>query len=195
LLQAAVGIAPADAKPMRKASKNGLHRELISSRIAEIRAAIETGGLREAAVRALLYVGMPRAAIDERGMEALRRIRSVGEGARKMTVAEFKAMVRLQFFMLLIDQDAALAAIPKMLPTELTARRRAFGSIREVLSARGAISGEVANRLGQIAGIFGLEHAEEALPAPSIARIEDGRRRNRGRHDAERSRPPAPRTH
>ena len=34
-----------------------------------------------------------------------------------MTLEEFKQVLREQFFALLLDQTAALAAIPKMLPT------------------------------------------------------------------------------
>ena len=39
------------------------------------------GGLREALVRALLYVGMARNAVDERGFEAIRRLRDAHPGA------------------------------------------------------------------------------------------------------------------
>ena len=42
-------------------------------RIAEIRAKIAKGGIREAAVRALIYIAMPRAAVDERAFRAIRR--------------------------------------------------------------------------------------------------------------------------
>jgi hypothetical protein len=79
------------------------------------------------------------------------------DSARKMTLAEFKAMVREQFFMLLIDEEAALAAIPDLLPKELDTRRKAFGMLREVLSAAGEIHGEVADRLRQMARLFGLD--------------------------------------
>jgi len=50
--------------------------------------------------------------VDERSLEALRRVRRNDSGTR-LTLAQFKAMVREQFFMLLLDRDAALAAIPK----------------------------------------------------------------------------------
>ena len=35
-----------------------------------------------------------------------------------MSLAEFKVLVREQFFMLLLDQEACLAAIPEMLPKD-----------------------------------------------------------------------------
>ena len=104
-LQAAVGIDPARTRPLRKAAKSPLHRELLQSRIAELKSRIPAGGMREAVVRGLIYVGMPRAAVDERGFEAIRRIRR--EQTATLPLAEFKAMVREQFFMLLIDRGGA----------------------------------------------------------------------------------------
>ena len=55
-------------------------------------------------------------------------------------------MVREQFFLLLLDEEAALAAIPKMLPTSADQRRQGLAAISEVLNASGEISGEVGER-------------------------------------------------
>ena len=49
----------------------------------------------------------------------------------RITLAEFKMLVREQFFMLLLDRDAALAAIPKLLPDNMDERRKAFSAIQE----------------------------------------------------------------
>ena len=43
--------------------------------VADLKARISEGGLREAALRALLYVGSARGMVDERSIEALRQIR------------------------------------------------------------------------------------------------------------------------
>ena len=176
ILQAAVGIDPADTRPMRRAGKSQLHRALVDSRISELRSRMAAGGLREGIVRAMLYVGMARAAVDERAVESLRRLHAASDGAGKMTVAEFKTMVREQFFMLVIDQEAALAAIPGLLPKEPEARRKAFGTLREVLSAAGEIRGEVADRLRQVAGLFGVDAARvkdtKVVSLRSVAKIE-----------------------
>ena len=66
---------------------------------------------------------MPRAAIDERGAEALRRVR---EAHTDLTLSAFKVLVREQYNMLLIDQKAALAAIPSMLPPDTDTRVKAL---------------------------------------------------------------------
>jgi hypothetical protein len=61
--------------------------------------------------------------------------------------------------MLLLDQKAALAAIPKLLPANMDDRRRVFAAIQEVLSASAGISGEVAQRLAQVSDLFGIDAA------------------------------------
>ena len=114
------------------------------------------GGVREGAIRAMLYVGLPRGSVDERGFEAIRRLRATQDGAKRLPLSEFKALVREQFFMLLIDAEAAVAALPELLPAG-DARRKTVATIREVLSARGEIEGEVAERLHRIARLLGVE--------------------------------------
>jgi pimeloyl-ACP methyl ester carboxylesterase len=161
-LQSAVGVDPqSTASGPREMDPK--HRELLQSRIAELKSKIGTGGLREAGLRALLYVGSARGMVDERSLEALRRLRQSDE-SRRITLSEFKMLVREQFFMLLLDREAALAAIPKLLPKNMDDRRRAFSAIQEVLSASAEISGEVARRLKQVAGLFGLADEGGTVP-------------------------------
>jgi hypothetical protein len=158
-LQAAVGIVPARSGPARKAGKTPLHRQVLEHRINEIRSRIATGGLRECVIRGLLYVGKARGGADERGLAAIRRLRETDRGRSRLSLAEFKALVREQYFMLLIDEAAALAAIPDLLPPSIDERRAAFAALREVLSARDTIEGEAAERLGHVARLFGVDAA------------------------------------
>jgi len=163
-LQAAAGIDPSSTRPLRRVGKNPLHRELLDKRIAELKSRIPAGGLREAVVRGLLYAGMARASVDERGFEAVRRIR---KAHADMPLSEFKTMVREQFYILLIDTEAALAAIPSMLPADTKTRRKAFDLIKEVMSARGELSAEDKERLLRLARLFELP--EESSGVRSLA--------------------------
>jgi hypothetical protein len=150
-LQAALGIDPASNESLRKAPKSSLHRELINKRIAELKSRISSGYRGEAVIRALLYVGMGRAAVDERGFEALRRVR---EKHTDISLAQFKAIVREQFYILLLDPEAALSAIPSMLPRELEIRRKTLDLIHDVLSARGEFSTDDRERFQRINRLF-----------------------------------------
>jgi len=154
LLQAAFGVDPADTRPARKAGKSPLHRELLQKRIAELKSRITQGGLREALIRSLVYVGMARGGVDERGFAAIRRLRVTGEGMPRLTLAQFKALVREQFLMLLIDTDATLTAIPNLLPKDNEARRKALEILRHVLAARGELPAEGQERLDRVARLF-----------------------------------------
>jgi pimeloyl-ACP methyl ester carboxylesterase len=157
-LQAAVGIDP-KSEPSRRREMSSEHRAMLEKRIAQLKSGIGEGGLREAAIRSLLYIGSARGMVDERSIEALRRIRRDYSGQR-MTLPEFKMLVREQFFMLLIDREGALTAIQKLLPEDLNQRRAAFTAIREVLSASGEITGERASRLQRVAALFGVDVEE-----------------------------------
>jgi Protein of unknown function (DUF3141) len=158
-LQAAVGVDPGGTQPLRKAAKSPLHRELLQTRIAELKSRIPVGGVREAVIRALIYAGMGRASVDERGFEAVRRIRRA-HGDIPLSV--FKALVREQFNMLLVDENAALAAIPGMLPADPEIRREAFGLVSLTLGARGEFSAEDQRRLNEVAQLFGVDTTSAA---------------------------------
>ena len=139
---------------MRKAASSPLHRQLLETRIAELRSHIDKGGIREAMVRAVLYVGMARQYMDERAFGLIRKMRLATTEHQRLTLAQFKAMVREQFFMLLIDQEAALAAIPALLPPGADERQAALAAIRDLISASGEPSGEAAERMRHVVALF-----------------------------------------
>lgn len=156
-LQAALGIDRNSNQPPRKAEKSLLHQALVEARIAELRSKLADGATCEGLARALIFVGMARGGADERGLEAVRRLRRAHPSAKQLSLAEFKAVMREQYFMLLIDEDAALAALPKLLPEAVEQRRAAFTALREVLEASGALTGLAAERLQRVASLFQLE--------------------------------------
>jgi hypothetical protein len=162
-LQSAVGVDPAGTQPLRKAARDPQHDELVRLRIADLRSRIAEGGPRAAAIRSLLYAGMGRAAVDERGFELARRIR---EAHGELGLAAFKALAREQFHMLMIDEEAALAAIPDMLPPEARIRREAYDRIGDILRARGELSADDRQRMAVLARLFGV-----SLAAKGAARV------------------------
>ena len=152
-LQAAVGIDPAGTQPLRRAGRTPLHDQMVESRISELKSRIATGSVTEGVVRALIYAGRPRGAIDERAFEAIRKMRAIDCGAQQPTLAEFKAMLRDQGFLLLLDPFAAVAALPVLIP-DVESRRWAMSVVRQVLNANGETSGEVALRLQHLAHLL-----------------------------------------
>jgi hypothetical protein len=164
LLQALVGLRGSDEPPRRHPGIEPERLAFIQQRIAELKARLAEGGLREAAIRSLVYIGLAGPGVDERAFEALRQMRAAQGG---LTLAEFKQTLREQFFALLLDRDGALAAIPQMLPADAAARVEALGKIRKVVSSIGEVSGERAERLAQIEKLF--QAGEAAVPGPATA--------------------------
>jgi hypothetical protein len=109
---------------------------------------------------------MARGSVDERGFEIIRRIRHARADTERLSLSDFKTLVRQQFFMLLIDLDAAVAAIAKLLPDNAEERHNAAGLLRELISAPGDMTPPVKARLDQMIEVF-----ETGRPAASYANV------------------------
>ena len=113
---------------------------------------VAKGGLREAAIRSVAYIGMAGPGVDERAFNVLRQLRDEHDG---LTLDEFKRVFREQFFTLMLDRDGALAAIPTTAAIPATATgQQALAAIRQVVTAAGEINGERAERLARIENLF-----------------------------------------
>jgi Protein of unknown function (DUF3141) len=152
LLQALVGLSASDESPRRLPGIEPERMAFIQERIAELKARIAEGGVREAAIRSMVYIGMAGPGVDERAFNQLRQIRATH---RSLTLQEFKRVLREQFFALMLNPEGALAAIPKMLPHDTEARTEALAVIRAVVAATGEASGERAERLARIEAMLG----------------------------------------
>jgi hypothetical protein len=106
----------------------------------------------EAAIRSLLYIGLAGPGADERAFNHLRLMRNEHGG---LTLEEFKQLVREQFFALMLEPEAALAAIPKMTPADADTRAKTMGAILAVVTAAGDVTGEQAERLARIEAFWG----------------------------------------
>jgi len=151
MLQAMVGTASPDATPRPRPGMDPERIARIRQRISTLKAGIAKGGVREATIRALLYVGMGGAGADERSFNTLREMRAENGG---MTLDEFKQTVREQYFCLVLDPEGALAALPDMLPADATRRKRILEAIRRTGEAAGPAAGERAERMAKLEELF-----------------------------------------
>ncbi len=176
-VQALSGLGAAIDHPSRGRSSDSDHRRFVEERIAQLRAAIAEGGPREALTRSLIYIGLSRAAADERGFAVLRALRASLPADRPLPLEEFRRLVREQFFMLLIDQQQAVAAIPRMIPKDAASRRIGLEVIRAVVNAVGTDLPEVNKRHAEIEALWAAE--------PPLAAAKNGQEVD----DEERARP------
>lgn len=169
ILQALVGLQAADEPPRRRPGAEPEEIEYVNQRIAEIKARIGEGGTTEAVIRALVYIGMGGKALDERRFAVVQQIHD--EERSGMTLDEFKQTLREQYFALRLDPEAALAAIPKMLPRGQKARAKALDICRRVATSSGELEGEKAKRWAKLETLF--------APVPKAAAGRAGKRRAR----------------
>src|SRR5215813_3840107 len=151
-LQALVGLKASDQQRRRKPSEDAMRLAWVARRIRELKEGMASGGAREAVIRALLYIRRPEGVADERGFNFLRRMRE--EAGKGMSLADFKQMVRDQFFLLLLDERGAVNAIPAMLDREPELAARLGGDLRKLIDVVGAHSGAAQQRMGEIERMF-----------------------------------------
>jgi pimeloyl-ACP methyl ester carboxylesterase len=172
MLQALVGLKASDRPVRARPGENALRRSMVSQRIAELKRAIPHGGPREALLRALLYIRMPDAAVDERVFNFLHRMRE--ETGKGISLEAFKRAVREQFFMLLLDERRCIEAIPEMLATDPKLATRFAGRLRSLVELVGLDNPEVEARLAEIESLIeshGVrEPAEPGEPAETHRR-------------------------
>lgn len=159
--QVLLGMTPGDGPPRPKPDTSPDQKAALAARIEELRATMDKGGPLEAVVRALVYIAMGQNSVDARSFEILRRILKAHPD---ITLARYKAVVRQQWAMLTIDQEAALKALPRLLPADADARCKLFEEIRAIRTAAGELDGEAKRRLDEIEVLFDIG---ARAPAPN----------------------------
>ena len=153
LLQAAVGLYGDAHVHRRRPGAEPEHRRFIEQRQDELRAKIAKGGSHEAVMRALIYILGGAPATDERNFKRLRASRAALEPNAKL--CDFKRLVREQFFILKLDREQALKALPALLKGQSNDEIDAHMShLEDVLSASGELSEHAASRLTQVSELF-----------------------------------------
>lgn len=147
-LQALVGLKASDEPPRRNPGQEPEHLARMAFQKEELMSRIDKGGPREALLRGLIYVRLPIGASDERGFEVIRRLRA--EDDERLPLSEFKAAFRDQFFMVLLDEQKAVEAIPKLLDGYPAHGPVLYEMIREVATADAPLVAEAERRLTEI---------------------------------------------
>jgi pimeloyl-ACP methyl ester carboxylesterase len=151
-VQALLGLRASDAPPRQHPGTSPEHHAFVEKRVAELRSSMDKGGLREAAIRALVYIRMPTKLADERGFEMLRRIHET-EG-RDLNLEEFKTLLREQFFMLLLDEERAIKSLSRLIEGQESKAAEVLEHIRQLVTVSGTMTEESTARLEAVAAIF-----------------------------------------
>ena len=164
LLQALVGLAAPDAEVRPPHVHDEAFEALVEKRMAEIAARVAEGGPPEALFRILAYARKGEGGVDERAFQMLRRIRHEYPDARRLPLEEVRRIFREQVFLLAIDQETALAALPVLL-ADGKDRKAVLDAAERILSASGPLSANQRARLREVAERLGRDREEAGQDA------------------------------
>jgi hypothetical protein len=169
LIEALAGLrAPyADARKPRARDEHA--EQLLAAKIEAIRTREEQGGFPEAVLRIMLAVAQAEHMFDARGFRLAQRIKEERPELRRIPRERMRAIAKEEAFMLRFDQERALAALPRLLPTE-EERREAVDIVRRIGYADGEITPESEAMLESIERILGLDQPERSKPKQRSAR-------------------------
>jgi len=153
LVQNWAGLGGKETAPRRHPGVSPEHRRFMTERAAELRALTSVGGLREAAVRMLLYVASAEGGVDERSFAGIRRMRA--EKDRMLTLQQFKDMVRDQALVIRLNTPEAVQAIPTLLE-EASAKdiRACLADVTQILEAGRPLNERAQEHLREMETLF-----------------------------------------
>ena len=153
LVQAMLGLRASDGPPRARPGREPEEIAFVREQTEALLARMAEGGLREAFIRALIYVRLPELAADERGFNMLQRLRD--EYGSDLKLADFKEKLREQFMLLMLDPKRAVATLPELLAGREADAPKALELLRSVLDAGGPMIAESERRLAEVATMFG----------------------------------------
>jgi hypothetical protein len=152
----------ADPRHAQRATA-ALREELTRLIQDEVGAPFESGTPFDAWVRVLIWQGMEDKVIDERPFNLIQRLGKEQPAGPRRTLAELKEAIRQQMFVLLLDEQRAIAALPRLMP-DRKERARTLELARSIASAKGPLSASREARFRHIEQILSLptSHHEAA---------------------------------
>ena len=112
--------------------------------------------MQECTIRGLIYVGLARGRVDERGVNALQANQALGWDAAALACRIQGDGARSVLHAAARYRKRRLRRFPALLPAEAAQRQKAFDSIKKVLEASGELTGEAVERLNKVKELFGL---------------------------------------
>ena len=124
-------------------------------------AKLQTGGFDEALTRAVLYVTAAERMVDERCALALNVAR---RQLMRLSLAEFKALVRDQFFVLQLERERAVEALALLVPGA-DARKNLLKRVHAIVSEGDPPNAAGRDRLARLSQVLAVAPEQPVTPA------------------------------
>ena len=108
----------------------------------------------------MIHVRRPEGGFDERGYRMLKGLREKRKSNERLSVSQFRQMLSEQLQLVLLDEERAIAALPKLLQANEAETAAALDVVRQLAGATGALDPEGARRLERIEKLFGAKPAK-----------------------------------
>jgi pimeloyl-ACP methyl ester carboxylesterase len=182
-LAAMVGLSGDAERPGAPKPGDWLRDELKRLKELEHQSFIEKGTPLDGGVRMLLYQGRDTKVVDERPFRLIQQFIREAPRDNRPTVAQLKQAFRRQFFVLLMDEERAVNALPKLLP-EMDQRFHALELVRRIATAMtGKLNDSQEKRFRQVEQILGItaEGSTDLEPGEIARPVTDTKVRTRAR--------------
>ena len=162
LVQAMLGITDrTEVRPFPSTSPQQLAAQ--RARAEAYAKKLKTGGYDAALTRAVMYVLAADQMLDQRCALALNVAR---QRIMRLSLAEFKGVVRDQSFLLQRERERAVEALAVLVP-EAKARENLLQQVRAIIGAGGPPSMAERDRLTRLAHLLTAPNTKPTAPAPS----------------------------
>lgn len=157
LLQSMLGIKPDDKCRDLPGTLPHENRDR-EAKIADMRARIDQGGFDEALVRAIMFVLSAERKLDGRALTAIQGVR---QHLINMELDAFKALVRTQFFVLVVNRDAAITSLTTLVK-DSAERQELVALVTKIAGAGGTIVPSESVRIQDLSKVLGVSEASAA---------------------------------
>jgi hypothetical protein len=134
--------------------------ELRLLKLKEVEASIDEGTVADAWARLLLYVRPSASAADERSFNMIKRMIEESKTGKCPSMATLREAVRRQARVLALDEERAIAALPKLAPDQL--HQQQLDVARKVMRTRGELTPQQEERFRRLSDILTINGTAQA---------------------------------
>jgi hypothetical protein len=157
LLQTMVGLNAEPNAVTRRIGRDIARESAAAELHDELEQRFEVGGVDEGALRALVYIRSPSGSADERGYRLLKSMRTSRKANKRLTIDQFREMLRGQFQLVRMDEERAVKVLPKLIHPGEPESDAALEALRQLIAAPGTVKKEEKARVIRIEKLLGAK--------------------------------------